>query len=134
LSTTSTDSVDVPVFAGLSSFDVSGAPRLFGVGAPGSGGVLSSPFLSLASGRVAASAAADARRAVSRSPLPRLPRVPLPGFTAAGVSGGSGGVLLAFAVLLFGLLLVIPGAVRWLRPALALGWSPAYVAVGDRPG
>jgi pyrroloquinoline quinone (PQQ) biosynthesis protein C len=29
---------------------------------------------------------------------------------------------------------VIPNAVRWLRPALAHGLSPAYVAIGDRPG
>jgi hypothetical protein len=70
----------------------------------------------------------------SRSPVPHLPQLPLPGFTSAGASGGIGGGLLAFAILLFSLLLVIPNAVRWLRPALALGLSPAYVAIGDRPG
>jgi pyrroloquinoline quinone (PQQ) biosynthesis protein C len=31
-------------------------------------------------------------------------------------------------------LLAIPTAVRWLRPALAHGMSPAYVALSDRPG
>ena len=30
--------------------------------------------------------------------------------------------------------LVIPNAVRWLRTALALGLSPAYLAIGERPG
>jgi hypothetical protein len=71
----------------------------------------------------------------SRSPVPDLPRLPLPGFTPAGTSGSAfGGGLLAFAILLFSFLLVIPNAVRWLRPALALGLSPAYVAIGDRPG
>lgn len=71
----------------------------------------------------------------SRSPVPDLPRLPLPGFTSAGASGsGVGGGLLAFAILLFSFLLVKPSAVRWLRPALVLGLSPAYVAIGDRPG
>jgi hypothetical protein len=71
----------------------------------------------------------------SRSPAPEFPRLPFPGFTAAGASGGVGsGGLFVFAILLFGLLLVIPNAVRWLRAALALGLSPAYVAIGDRPG
>jgi hypothetical protein len=50
----------------------------------------------------------------------------------AGATSAGGGLL--FALLLFGFLLVIPNAVRWLRPALALGLSPAYVALGDRPG
>jgi hypothetical protein len=73
--------------------------------------------------------------AVAPAPLPNLPRVPLPGFAQAGAAGSTaGGSLLAFALLLSGFLLVIPNAVRWLRPALALGLSPAYLAIGDRPG
>jgi hypothetical protein len=71
----------------------------------------------------------------TRSPLPDLPRAPFPGAASAGAAGSApGGSLLAFAALLFGFLLVIPNAVRWLRPALAHGLSPAYVAIGDRPG
>jgi hypothetical protein len=52
----------------------------------------------------------------------------------AGVAGIAGGGLLNFGFLAFVLLLVIPTAVRWLRPAVALGLSPAYVALRDRPG
>ena len=68
-----------------------------------------------------------------RSPLPDAP---LSGFfSAAGASaGGAGGGLIAFALLLSLFLLVIPNAVRWLRTALALGLSPAYLAIGERPG
>jgi len=50
----------------------------------------------------------------------------------ASAVGGSG--LLLFGLLSFLFLLAIPSAVRWLRPALALGMSPVYVAPGDRPG
>jgi hypothetical protein len=61
--------------------------------------------------------------------------LPMPGSGSAGALGGAGGSgLIFFAILLFGFLLVIPTAVRWLRSAPALGLSPAYVAIGDRPG
>jgi hypothetical protein len=66
-------------------------------------------------------------------------RVPLPqqgpgsGLVAGAAAAGGGGVLL-FGLLSFLLLLAIPNAVRWLRPAVALGLSPAYVALRDRPG
>ena len=71
----------------------------------------------------------------SGSPAPP-PRVPWPapiGVAAAAVGSGGGGLLL-FGLLAFAFLLAIPTAVRWLRPALALGLSPAYVALSDRPG
>jgi hypothetical protein len=75
--------------------------------------------------------AADA--AGSRVPLPRLPLPSPDGLAAAlGAAGGSG--LLFFGLLAFAFLLAIPTACRWLRPALALGLSPAYVALSDRPG
>src|SRR5919108_180635 len=66
---------------------------------------------------------------------PGLPRGPLPQVPLSGTAGasGSGGVV-PFAALTFAILLAIPNAVRWLRAALALGLSPAYVAPGDRPG
>jgi hypothetical protein len=54
--------------------------------------------------------------------------------TLAAFGGASGGSPLLFAFLTFGFLLTIPNAVRWLRSALALGLSSAYVAIGDRPG
>jgi hypothetical protein len=50
----------------------------------------------------------------------------------ASGAGGSGIVLFALFSALF--LLAAPTAVRWLRSALALGMSPAYVAFSDRPG
>jgi hypothetical protein len=78
------------------------------------------------------------QRAASNSDSTRapgdLPRAPLVDSASAVAGSTAGGSLLAFAFLLFGFLLVIPNAVRWLRPALALGLSPAYVAIGDRPG
>jgi hypothetical protein len=76
----------------------------------------------------------DAKSAVggSRAPAPYDP----PGGTLVGAVGGqgSGGGLLLFGLAGLLFLLVIPNAVRWLRPALALGLSPAYVATRDRPG
>jgi hypothetical protein len=70
-----------------------------------------------------------------RSPAP-LPRLPLPSPVGVGaVLGGAGGSgLLLFGLVAFAFLLAIPTAVRWLRAALALGLSPAYVALSDRPG
>jgi hypothetical protein len=68
------------------------------------------------------------------------PRGPLPGGLppmngiAAFASGGGGSGALFFGLLGFLLLLAIPTAVRWLRPAGALGLTPAYVAPSDRPG
>jgi hypothetical protein len=69
------------------------------------------------------------------------PRGPLPGGlppmngVGAFASGGGGGIGVPFFGLIgFLLLLAIPTAVRWLRPAAALGLTPAYVAPGDRPG
>jgi hypothetical protein len=71
----------------------------------------------------------------TRSPVP-LPRLPWPSpvgvGAAVGAAGGSGPLL--FGLLAFAFLLAIPNAVRWLRSALALGLSPAYVALSDRPG
>ena len=69
-----------------------------------------------------------------RAPLPPPLPVPAPGFGLLGGTSNAGGGLLLFGLVLLGFLLVIPNAVRWLRPALALGLSPAYVAIGDRPG
>jgi uncharacterized membrane protein len=72
------------------------------------------------------------------SPTPRLPNSPLPlpgaGLLGASSAAGGGGGGLLFGLLVFAFLLAIPNAVRWLRTALALGLSPAYVAIGDRPG
>ena len=69
----------------------------------------------------------------SRAPAPR--RDPPGGALVDAVGGqGSGGGLLLFGLAGLLFLLVIPNAVRWLRPALALGLSPAYVATRDRPG
>lgn len=67
---------------------------------------------------------------------PTAPRWPLPGFPTAGLAVGAsgGGVVLLFAALLLTLMLAIPNAGRWLRPALALGLRPAFVSPGDRPG
>jgi hypothetical protein len=72
-------------------------------------------------------------------PSGRLPSPPLPApppgsslLAALGALGGGG--LILFALLAFGFLLAIPNAVRWLRPASALGLSPTYVALRDRPG
>jgi len=68
-------------------------------------------------------------------PIPHLPRLPFQGFSSAAASGGgAGGGLLAFAILLSFLLLVTPKAGRRLRPALALGLSPADLAARERPG
>jgi hypothetical protein len=68
-------------------------------------------------------------------PIPHLPRLPIAGFISAGASGGgAGGGLLAFAILLSILLLVTPKTGRRLRPALALGLSPADLAARERPG
>jgi hypothetical protein len=53
---------------------------------------------------------------------------------AAFASGLGGGGALLFGLLGFLLLLAIPTAVRWLRPAMALGLTPAYVASRERPG
>ena len=66
-----------------------------------------------------------------RGPLPR--RAPGVGLVS-GASGEGGAAPLLFGLLSFLLLLAIPTAVRWLRPAAALGLSPAYVALRDRPG
>lgn len=68
----------------------------------------------------------------SRLPLPRP--LPSPDGLAAALGAAGGGGLLFFGLLAFAFLLVIPTAVRWLRPALALGLSPAYVALSDHPG
>lgn len=70
---------------------------------------------------------------------PRVPqppsKLPLPGSGLLTTLGGaSGGGLLLFGLLCLAFLLAIPKAVRWLRPAVALGLSPAYVAPSDRPG
>ncbi len=68
---------------------------------------------------------------------PRAPRPHnLPGGSLVGAFTGldSAGGLLLFGLVGLLFLLVIPKAVRWLRPALALGLSPAYVATRDRPG
>jgi hypothetical protein len=71
----------------------------------------------------------------SPTPIPHLPRLPIPGFISATASGGgAGGGLLAFAILLSILLLVTPKVGRRLRPALALGLSPADLAARERPG
>jgi hypothetical protein len=65
---------------------------------------------------------------------PRLPQqFPGAALLAAFGQAGGGGILL-FGLLGFLFLLAIPTAVRWLRPALALGLSPAYVALRDHPG
>jgi hypothetical protein len=84
------------------------------------------------------SASRHAARADGAGPIPpshhRLPP-PLPGLGAvAAFASGAGGGLLLFA--LFGslFLLAVPAAARWLRPVLAQGMSPAYVAISDRPG
>ena len=77
----------------------------------------------------AAEHSADGSR---RAPAP-LPQAP-PGTGLGAAAAGSGGGLLLFGLLAFALLLAIPTAVRWLRAALALGLSPAYVAPSDRPG
>jgi hypothetical protein len=69
----------------------------------------------------------------ARVPLPPPGRLPGIGALAA-FAGASGGGLLLFGLLGFLFLLAIPNAVRWLRSALALGLSPAYVAPSDRPG
>jgi hypothetical protein len=79
--------------------------------------------------------ASDPKPAVvdgSRVPAPHNP----PGGTLVGAFAGadSAGGLLLFGLVGLLFLLVIPTAVRWLRPALALGLSPAYVATRDRPG
>jgi len=65
-------------------------------------------------------------------PIPIPQRAPGWGLFAGGAADG-GGVLL-FGLLSFLLLLAIPNAVRWLRPAVALGLSSRYVALRDRPG
>jgi hypothetical protein len=84
-------------------------------------------------GNVAATGSAKSSALPERAP--NLPRIPIPGFTSAAASGGgAGGALMAFAALLLAFLLVIPNAGRWLRSVLALGLSPAYVALSDRPG
>jgi hypothetical protein len=76
---------------------------------------------------------AAARGSRSPAPPPRLPwPSPVGGAGAVGGAGGSG--LLLYGLLAFAFLLAIPTAVRWLRAALALGLSPAYVALSDRPG
>jgi hypothetical protein len=67
-------------------------------------------------------------------PLPRPHHTGFFGVLAAFGEAPGGGGLLLFGLLGFLFLLVIPNAVRWLRPALALGLSPAYVATRDRPG
>jgi hypothetical protein len=64
--------------------------------------------------------------------VPSKQRV-LSSLVAVAASLGGGGLLL-FGLLAFLFLLAIPTAVRWLRPAAALGLSPAYVALRDRPG
>jgi hypothetical protein len=64
---------------------------------------------------------------------PSLP--PIPGASFGGaLAGSSSTTVLLFGLLGFLFLLVIPNAVRWLRTVLALGLSPAYVALSDRPG
>lgn len=79
--------------------------------------------------------ASDPKSAAGGSRAP-APRHDPPGGTLVGAVGGqgSGGGLLLFGLAGLLFLLVIPNAVRWLRPALALGLSPAYVATRDRPG
>jgi hypothetical protein len=56
------------------------------------------------------------------------------GGLAAFASGAGGGGLVLFALFSALFLLAAPTAVRWLRSALALGMSPAYVAFSERPG
>ena len=71
----------------------------------------------------------------SGAPRPTLPwKQQLLSSLVAVASAVGGNGLLLFGLLSFLFLLAIPSAVRWLRPALALGMSPAYVAPGDRPG
>ena len=66
-----------------------------------------------------------------RTPLPQQP----PGSgLVSGASGEGGAAPPLFALSSFLLLLAIPTAVRWLRSAEALGLTPAYVALRDRPG
>src|SRR5205085_2826247 len=62
-----------------------------------------------------------------RGPLPR--RAPGVGLVS-GASGEGGAAPLLFGLLSFLLLLAIPTAVRWLRPAAALGLCPAVVVSG----
>lgn len=85
--------------------------------------------------RVAALSTARRNPSGSSQRIPiRFPsRAPGFGLVAGGPAGSSGGILL-FGLLSFLLVLAIPNAVRWLRPAVARGLSPRYVALRDRPG
>jgi hypothetical protein len=65
---------------------------------------------------------------------PPLPwRQDAPG-SAGGAAGVGGAGLVLFAGLLSIFSLAIPKMGRWLRPVTALGLSPSYVTLGERPG
>ena len=82
------------------------------------------------------SATSSPSRQYSTPRVPRPPpKLPLPDSgLLTSLGGASAGGLLLVGLLCLAFLLTIPNAVRWLRPAVALGLSPAYVAPGDRPG
>src|SRR5262249_2847824 len=123
------------VSSGLStlplSLSVRGPTQHRSYGAPGQAAAagpipLGPPTPNLAAGKTSRSSAA---------PNPGLPRLPIPGFVSAAASGAAGGgTLLIFGSLLLALLLVTPNVGRRLRPALALGLSPADLAARERPG
>jgi hypothetical protein len=68
-----------------------------------------------------------------RSPQ-RTPQLPGGAAVAGFVSAAGSGGMVLFGLLGFLFLLAIPNAVRLLRPVSALGMTPAYVALSDRPG
>jgi hypothetical protein len=82
----------------------------------------------------APSARADVQAATPEPSAPPVPHFPPGAGLDAALASASGGALVIFGLLAFALLLAIPNAVRWLRPAVALGLTPAYVAPSDRPG
>jgi hypothetical protein len=74
-----------------------------------------------------------APRASEEPSPPHAPSLPGVGALISLMTSAAGGILL-FGLLAFLFVLAIPNAVRWLRPAVALGLSPAFVAPSDRPG